>query len=84
MIFNADNGKYRFQTVHYPQGAADFISNFHGVWSPIHKFIYRYPKKIEFCYSFNWGVVNFKLRNSTISHDFLVVVKNHEFRFICI
>ena len=84
MIFNADNGKYRFQTVHYPQGAADLISNFHGVWSPIHKFIYRYPKKIEFCYSFNWGFVNFKLRNSTISHDFLVVVKNHEFRFICI
>ena len=52
------------------------------MWSPIHEFIYRYPKKIEFCYPFNRGVVNFKLRNITISHGFLVVVKNHEFRFL--
>ena len=73
-----------FQTVHYPHGVADFISNFHGVWSPIHELIYRYSKKIELCYPFNRGVVNYKLRNITISHDFLVVVKNHEFRFICI
>ena len=41
----------------------------------------RYPKKIEICYPFNWGVVDFRLRNVTVSHVYLVVVKSHKFCF---
>ena len=66
MNFSADNSKYRLNSS-LPTGCGRFYWHFHGVWSLIHKFIYRYPKKIEICYPFNWDVVNFKLWNITIS-----------------
>ena len=78
MSLNADNGKYGFKQFITPGVGQILLANFPRVWSPIHKFIYRYPKKIDFGYPFNRSVVNFKLRNITISHDFLVVL------FICI